>query len=60
MVVAARARRVARRHHGRRSAVLPAVEQPPVDAGGGVRHAAGERNARGLHPGGRRTDAEGA
>lgn len=60
MIVVARARRVARRQHGRRPAVLPEVEQPPVDAGGCVRHASGERNARGLHIGGRRTDAQGA
>lgn len=60
MVVAHGARRVAQRQHGRRPAVLPAMEQPPVDAGGCVRHSAGERNARGLHPGSRRPDAEGA
>lgn len=36
------------------------MEQPPVDAGGRVRHAAGEGHARGLHSGCRRTDPQGA
>lgn len=34
------------------------MEQPPVDAGRGVRHAAGEGHARGLHARGRGTDAQ--
>lgn len=51
---------MARRHHGRRPAVLPAVEQPPVYAGVRVRHAAREGHSRGLHPGGRGADPQGA
>lgn len=51
---------MARRHHGRRPTVLPAVEQPPVYAGGCLRHAAGEGNARGLHTGCRGADPQGA
>lgn len=59
-VVGLRARRVARRHHGRRPAVLPEVEQPSVDIGVGVRHSPREGHARGLHPGCRGSDAQGA
>lgn len=45
------ARRAARRHHGRRPAVLPTLEQPPVDASVRFRHSAGERHSRRLHLG---------
>lgn len=57
--VGLRARRVAKRHHGRRPAVLSAVEQPPINAGVRLRYSVGKGNSRGLHLGGRRADAEG-
>lgn len=50
----------ARRQHGGRPAVLPAVEQPPVNAGVSVRYSSGERHPRGLYPGCGRSDAAGA
>lgn len=36
------------------------MEQSPVDAGVGVRHAAGEGHSRGLHPRGRGAVSQGA
>lgn len=51
---------MARRHHGRRPTVLPSVEQPSVDTGVCFRHSSREGYARGLHPGCRRADAQGA